>query len=67
MLQKVRLTTFKYETESEVLIRAARLGFKIESVPIKTVYNGEKSQINPFVDTFRFIRFILREIWTTNS
>jgi len=67
VLQKVRLTTFKYETESEVLIRAARLGFKIESVPIKTVYNGEKSQINPFVDTFRFIRFILREIWTTNS
>ncbi|MCX5703536.1 MAG: glycosyltransferase family 2 protein [Candidatus Omnitrophica bacterium] len=64
-LKKVPLATSKYETESEILIRGSRLGFKIESVPIKTIYMGEKSQINPFIDTLRFFRFLIRELWTT--
>jgi len=67
VLEKLNLRTRKYETESEVLIRSSRLGFKIESVPIKTMYIGEKSQINPFIDTLRFIRFIIQELWTTKS
>jgi len=58
VLKKVKLETAKYEMESEILIKASRAGFKIESVPIKAVYNGEKSRINPFTDTLRFIRFI---------
>lgn len=65
VLEKIKLKTTKYEIESELLIKAARLGFKIESVPIKTVYAGEKSQINPVMDTVRFIKFIAREIWTS--
>ena len=67
VLEKINLKTSKYETESEILIKASRLGFKIESVPIKTVYSGEKSQINPFVDTLRFIKFLFRELWTLQS
>jgi len=63
VLQKIKLKTAKYEIESELLIEAARQGFKIESVPIETVYAGEKSQINPFVDTLRFIKFITRQKW----
>lgn len=66
-LEKINLKTSKYETESEIIIQASRLGFKIESVPIKTIYNGEKSQINPVIDTLRFIKFIVRELWTTKS
>ena len=65
VLRKVPLATSKYETESEILIRASRLGFKIESVPIKAIYREEKSQINPFIDTLRFFRFLIRELWTT--
>lgn len=65
VLQKLRFKTSRYETESEILIKASRLGFKIESVPIKSIYIGQKSQINPLLDTLRFIRFILRELWTT--
>lgn len=61
VLQKIDLSTTKYETESEILIKAARLGFKIESVPVKTIYSGQKSQINPFIDTLRFLRFISLE------
>jgi GT2 family glycosyltransferase len=66
-LEKLQFKTFKYETESEMLIKASRLGFKIESVPIKTIYQREKSRINPFIDTLRFIRFMVKELWTTRS
>lgn len=65
VLEKVNLKTSKYETESEIIIKASRLDFKIESIPIKTIYAGEKSQINPLVDTIRFIKFIFAELWTT--
>ncbi|MFH0738653.1 MAG: glycosyltransferase family 2 protein [Candidatus Omnitrophota bacterium] len=64
VIEKLSLGTFKYETESEIIIQTSRLGFKIESIPVKTVYAGEKSQINPFIDTLRFFRLILRELWT---
>ncbi|MCM8800840.1 MAG: glycosyltransferase family 2 protein [Candidatus Omnitrophica bacterium] len=67
ILEKLKLTTHKYETESEIIIKASRLGFKIDSVPIKTIYTGGKSQINPLIDTLRFIRYIVKEIWITPS
>ncbi|MFA5145226.1 MAG: glycosyltransferase family 2 protein [Candidatus Omnitrophota bacterium] len=62
VLKRVELKTSKYETESEILIKSSRLGFKIESVSIKTIYTQEKSHINPFIDTLRFIRLVLREL-----
>jgi len=61
LLEKIVLSTSKYEIESEVLIKAARLGFKIESIPVRTIYSGQKSQINPLIDTLRFLRFIIKE------
>lgn len=64
-LNLIKLATHKYETESEILIKASRLGFKIESVPISAIYADEKSQINPFLDTLRFMRYIVSELWTS--
>jgi glycosyltransferase involved in cell wall biosynthesis len=61
ILEKVDLKTRKFEIESELLIKTARLNHKIKSVIIRTIYAGEKSQINPIFDTLRFIKFILRE------
>jgi len=63
VLEKMDLKTRKYEIESEVLIKGARLGYKIEAVSIKTIYTGQKSQINPLIDTLRFIRFAWVELW----
>ncbi len=65
VLEKLNLVTNKYEIESELLIKAARLGYRIQSVPIKTIYSSEKSRIHPVLDTLRFFRFVFREIWTT--
>jgi hypothetical protein len=59
VLQKVNLESSNYEIESEMIIKAARAGFRIESVPIKTVYKDEKSRINPIVDTIRFMFFLI--------
>ena len=66
-LSVLGLSTSNYEIETEILIKAARRGLKIESVPISTVYFGQKSQINPFIDSLRFIRYIIRELWITRS
>ncbi len=60
VLKAVSLTTDKYEIESELLIGASKAGFKIASIPIKSIYGGEKSQIHPFVDTLRFFFFIIK-------
>lgn len=60
VLKKVVLRTSHYDTESELLIKAARLGFRITSIPITTIYNGSKSKINKFNDTLRFIRLLMR-------
>ena len=55
VLQKVKLESRRYDAESELIIKASRLGFKIESVAVRTVYQGEVSRINPVFDTLRFM------------
>jgi len=60
VLERVNLSASNYEIESELLLKAAKNGFKIESVPVKTIYQNEKSRINPFVDTIRFIVFLMK-------
>ncbi len=56
LLERLELTTFGYETESEVIIQAGKLKMKIEFVPIATIYNGETSHIRGMRDLKRFIR-----------
>ena len=67
VLQAIELTSSDFEIESEILIQAGRKGFKIESIPIKTIYEEEESKINPLKDTLRFIKYILREILFKHS
>jgi glycosyltransferase involved in cell wall biosynthesis len=57
-LEGLELRTTRYDTESEVLVRLARRGYRIGSVPVSTIYGDEKSSINPFVDTGRFFRLV---------
>ena len=63
IFNKVCLRTNKYQTESEMVIKAARNKYKIGFVPVSTIYAGEKSYINPLVDTWRFINMALRSLW----
>ncbi|MBN2584125.1 MAG: glycosyltransferase family 2 protein [Planctomycetes bacterium] len=52
--------TTSFDAESELLIRAGRLGLRIGEVPIPTIYGTETSKINPLPETVRFIRLFLR-------
>ena len=58
VLERITLTTDRYEIESELLVRASRAGFRIASVPVATVYERERSRIHPITDTLRFFRFV---------
>ncbi len=60
VLEKVSLTTTNYETESEILIKASRKGFRITEIPVRTIYGEYASNINAFIDTLRFFRLILK-------
>ncbi len=61
VLRKVTLESDNYEIETEILIKASKQKFKIDSVPITTIYGNEESKIRPVGDTIRFIRYIIRE------
>jgi glycosyltransferase involved in cell wall biosynthesis len=64
ILKDIQLECKDYEIESEVLIKASKKGFSIHSVPIKTIYNNETSDIKPFWDTIRFLKYIWRETFS---
>jgi glycosyltransferase involved in cell wall biosynthesis len=51
----------RYAAESEILLHVAARGIRIDSVPIDAIYGDEKSKINPFMDTLRFLRMIHRQ------
>ncbi len=48
----------RFATESEVLFLLSDRKIKITSLPVKVIYGDEKSKINPFRDTLRFIQMI---------
>ena len=50
----------RFEYETEVLIIASRKGYRIESVPITTVYSDEVSKIHPLRDALRFLKLMWR-------
>ena len=60
VLESIKFEFPNFEIESEILLKAARKRFKIESVPIKTVYRDETSKIKPIFDTMRFLSFLIK-------
>jgi len=63
VLRELELVTSRYDTESELLIKAGRMGARIASVSIKTIYADEVSSISPFRDTMRFLALVIRSFF----
>jgi len=63
VLSAFEIETTRYEAESELLIKAGRRGFRIESVPVETIYGEEVSAIHPVVDTARFFRLVYKALF----
>ncbi len=62
VLRAIKLTSTNFEIETEILIKASKKGFKIDSVPVATIYEDEQSKIHPVKDTIRFFRYLMREL-----
>lgn len=59
--------TSNFEIESEMIINAARSGYRIDSMPVDVIYEDEKSNINPIVDTWRFWAFMAKVVFKTSA
>lgn len=53
LLRRLHLTANGYAIESEMLLKAARLGARIGHVPVRTIYTGGPSYFQPVRDTVR--------------
>jgi glycosyltransferase involved in cell wall biosynthesis len=61
VLAAVDMVSDGYEAETEFLIRAARKGFIIDSIPIATIYGKERSHMTHWETTKRFLQVLMRE------
>jgi glycosyltransferase involved in cell wall biosynthesis len=62
-IRPIELTTSHFQTETEILLRAAHRGVRISSVPVKNIYwngNAPKSNFRPVVDTFYICLVVLQ-------
>ena len=50
----------RFDYETEALIIASRKGYRIDSVPISTVYTDQVSKIHPMRDSLRFFKMMRR-------
>jgi glycosyltransferase involved in cell wall biosynthesis len=56
VLKELDLSTDNFEMESEMIILAGRMGYRVSSVPIRTIYVEGRERIGPGRDTLRFIK-----------
>jgi glycosyltransferase involved in cell wall biosynthesis len=60
VLKEVQTIYNGFEAESEILVKAARKGFKIGFVDVPTIYGIGKSKMRPVQAIFGFIKVILQ-------
>jgi hypothetical protein len=60
VLSSLRLRASRFDLESELLLEASRGRWKIVSVPVRAIYDGHASHIQPMSDGWRFVRILLR-------
>jgi len=66
VLKKIVLHSNRYETESELLVKALKSGFRVAHVPIKTIYNQAPSHIHRLRDTIRFLKVVGKSLCSKN-
>jgi glycosyltransferase involved in cell wall biosynthesis len=53
LARRLRLRSDGYAIETEMLIKAGKSGARVGHVPVRTIYNGERSHFRPLIDTLR--------------
>jgi len=54
-LARLPLSARRFEIESETLLTFLAAGWRVEFVPIRVIYESERSSICPFMDTWRWL------------
>ena len=63
VLVQVPLSAKRFEIETELLVKAAATRrWKIVSVPVRAIYQGQGSYIRPLRDTVRFLGLLCRSL-----
>lgn len=63
IIKNIELKTKNFETEPELILKAAWLGYQIKNIPIKTIYyDGFVSQVNKFSDTIKFFKLVFKAL-----
>jgi len=60
LIERTPVRASRYEVETEIAVRAARLGFRIADVPVPTVYGDEQSHLSPVRDVPRIVAMLVR-------
>jgi glycosyltransferase involved in cell wall biosynthesis len=61
VINRIKFTSHRYQIETEMLIKAAKCGFRIAFVPIKTIYRKEaKSKVNQIIDPLKFMFLVFK-------
>lgn len=63
VLNNIRLETKNFDTEPEIILKAGWLNYKIQNLPIKTIYHKDfVSYVNPVKDTIKFFRLVFNSL-----
>jgi glycosyltransferase involved in cell wall biosynthesis len=61
VIENIQLESKGYEAETEFIIKSALHKYKLEFVPVATVYGSERSYMTHWVTTINFIKVLLRK------
>ena len=64
LLSQLPLRARRFEIDTELVLSTAARRWKIISVPIRSIYQNERSHIRPIQDGWRFIVLIARHLLT---
>jgi glycosyltransferase involved in cell wall biosynthesis len=59
LLKKISLTTDRYVTETEILIKAGDMGYKIRTVKIRALYGAYTSHFRPVLDVDAITAYVI--------
>ncbi len=62
-IDNLKLNNKGFQLESELILKFGKAGYRLAEVPISTIYNNEKSAINPVGDTLKFIQLVIQSFF----
>ena len=62
LIGRLNFVSQKYQFETEIILKFAKLKARIDFIEIETIYSGQKSYILHFRDIMNFIKIVIHEM-----